>query len=152
MRCAPDPSPQTPVLLPLTAIHSARVGRSSRRLAAACVGWVRTPQLGEENAKACKDAAAGKDAALVRESEDGFLEAACTFELGHLTEVDLNTLVPKFVELDYLDKTYGRPYFVENTPELNFAHARWDFSDGGRVEVFETAGSISIYAKTIPPH
>ena len=65
----------------------------------------------------------------------------------------LNTIAPKFVKLDYLDKTYGRPYYmINNQPAVDFATARWDFSDGGQVLVTEMPGAIMIYAKTIPLH
>ena len=124
--------------------------------------WQKFAQTGGElcrasevNAQACKDAAAGETAVLVKQSEDGFAEAKFAFELGHLMQADLNTRVPKFVELDYLDKTYGQPYTKTKIPEISQADRRWDFSDGGQVSVNEMPYGegflIMITAKIIPP-
>jgi tetratricopeptide (TPR) repeat protein len=110
-------------------------------------------QVSEVTAQECKNAAAGKFASLVQFGEDA-LETSFTFELGRLTQAELNTRVPKFVELDYLDQTYGHPYIETNNSEGGDATRRWDYADGGQVLAIERPEGqgfvITISAKNIP--
>jgi len=104
----------------------------------------------ELTALECKNAASGESAILTVQDSDGFIKAGFTFRSGRLTQVDLNTRVPKFAELDYLDKTYGHPYSAANSPETGFATRRWDYADGV-VEAFEQGSLITITGKTVAP-
>ncbi len=138
---------------PHTPLFSGRtLGESWQKFAQTGSGLCRASK---DIAQACKDAAAGKDATLEQYDEDGFRKASFTFELGRLIQADLNTRAPKFVELDYLDKTYGQPYTKTNDPALG-ATRRWDYADGGQVLANEISNAqgflIMISAKTIPPH
>jgi hypothetical protein len=138
---------------PHTPLFSGRtLGESWQKFAQTGSGLCRASK---DSAQACKDAAAGKDATLVKYGEDGFLEASFTFESRRLTQADLNTRVPKFVELDYLDQTYGHPYTKTNLPEMGNANRRWDYADGGQVLANEMPNAegflIMITARTIPP-
>lgn len=106
----------------------------------------------EENAQECKNAASGESATLAQQGPDGLIEAFFSFKSGRLTQVGLNTRVPKFVELDYLDKTYGHPYSATNSPERDYASRRWDYADGGQVLATEFPGFlISITGTTVAP-
>lgn len=102
--------------------------------------------------QACKDAAAGEFATLIQIA-DGLIKTRFTFKSRRLTQAELNTRVPKFVELDYFDKTYGHPYTTTNSPEIG-ATRRWDYADGGQVLATEMPDAqgflITISAKTIP--
>jgi tetratricopeptide (TPR) repeat protein len=142
----PAANPQTPVL------NGHTLGESWQKFAQ--TGGVLC--LSEDNAQACKKAASGESAVLGKRSEDGFVEAFFAFKLGRLTQADLNTRVPKFVELNYLDQTYGHPYRGTNSPEIGAADRRWDYADGGQVSASEMPYAqdfiITISAKTIPPH
>ncbi len=113
-------------------------------------------QLSEDNAQACKDAAAGESAFLVGQSAENLAGPSFRFWSSRLMEAGLTMRVPKFVELDYLDKTYGRPYYKDDDPERGYATARWDYSDGGHIlatEMFVAPqGFIKISAKTVLPH
>ena len=63
--------------------------------------------------------------------------------------------LPKFVELDYLDKSYGQPYSENNNSADGYANRRWDYADGGQVLAMEISDAqgflITISAKSIPP-
>jgi hypothetical protein len=110
-------------------------------------------QLSEDHAHTCKDAAAGKFAILVGQSTDGLLGPTFTFRSGHLMEASLTMGVPKFVELNYLDKTYGHPYYKTNDPANGSTTRRWDYDDGGQISAMETFiapdGIVDISAKTV---
>jgi hypothetical protein len=123
--------------------------------------WQKFVQVGnklcranKDSDQACKDAAAGKDATLFQYGEDGFIQAIFTFESHRLRQAELNTRLPKFSELDYLDKTYGHPYSTTNSTDIGSASRRWDYADGGQVLAIETPDAegylIIISAKTIP--
>lgn len=139
-------NPHTPVF------NGQMLGESWKKFAQTGSGLCRTS---EDTAQACKDAAAGKDAILEQYSEDGSIKASFTFESGLLTQADLNTRMPKFVELDYLDKSYGQPYSETDNSADGYANRRWDYADGGQVSAMEESNSqgflIMISAKTIPP-
>ncbi len=114
-------------------------------------------RVSKDNTEACKNAAAGKFDCLEQVEdglEDGLIVARFTFDAGRLIQADLNTRVPKFVELDYLDKTYGHPYGPVNSPESGSTTRRWDYADGGQVSAIEIPNAlgflIMISAKTIP--
>lgn len=130
-------------------VNGQTLGESWQKFAQTGSGLCRASK---DTAQACKDAAVGKGATLAKYGEDGFLEASFTFESRRLTQADLNTRAPKFVELDYLDKTYGHPYTKSNDPA--WANRRWDYADGGQVWVVEMPNTegflISLSAKTIP--
>ena len=139
-------NPHTPVF------NGHTLGESWQKFAQTGSGLCRAST---DAAQECKNAASGEFAALEVQDGDGRTKTSFTFESRRLTQADLNTRMPKFVELDYLDKTYGQPYSKYNNSGDGSANRRWDYADGGQVLAHEMSDSqgflIMISAKTIPP-
>jgi hypothetical protein len=103
--------------------------------------------LSEANDEACKQAAAGKKALLIQRSKENHASSQFNFEAGHFVRARGFMGVPKFVELKFLEETYGKPTFEASDPEKGMAIAHWYFSDGGKVEATETthdSGRVTI--------
>ena len=139
-------NPRTP------AFNGHTLGQSWQKFAQTGSGLCRASK---DAAQECKKAASGEFAALEVQDGDGLTKTSFTFESRRLTQADLNTRVPKFVELDYLDKSYGQPYSENNNSADGYANRRWDYADGGQVLAMEISDAqgflITISAKSIPP-
>lgn len=94
-------------------------------------------RLNDANARACTQAAAGKDATLEVRSQDNVGEASVRFEGGHFVKANVLMKGPKFAELTHLEKTYGKPSRKTSNPEKGEAYSKWDFPDGGKVTANE---------------
>ena len=149
-------NPQTPLF------NGWALGESWQKFAQTEVGW-KYAYGDEETTQARKDVAAGKSRTFIQQDPD-LIKASFTFASRRLTRVILNTREPKFVELDYLDETYGHPYSTTNVPVVGGAQRRWDYADGGQVLATEVPAALSLFntgdahgfvitisAETIPP-
>ena len=94
--------------------------------------------LSEANAEACKQAAAGKKAVLIQRSKENHASTQFNFEAGRFVSATGIMEGPKFAELTFLEKTYGKPSIKNSDPEKGEAVSLWDFSDGGKVKATET--------------
>lgn len=103
--------------------------------------------LSEANAEACKQAAAGKKAVVIQRSKENHASTHFSFESGRFVSADGFMEGPKFAELTFLEKTYGKPYFKDSDPEKGSATSLWRFSDGGAVyatEITNDSGQVTI--------
>jgi hypothetical protein len=94
--------------------------------------------LSDANAEGCKQAAAGKKAVLIQRSKENHASTHFSFEAGRFVSAIGFMEGPKFAELTFLEKTYGKPSIKNNDPEKGEAVSLWDFSDGGKVKATET--------------
>lgn len=94
--------------------------------------------LSDANAEACKQAAAGKKAVLIQRSKENHASTHFSFEAGRFVSATGFMEGPKFAELTFLEKTYGKPSTKNSDPEKGEAVSLWDFSDGGKVKATET--------------
>jgi hypothetical protein len=94
--------------------------------------------LSEANAEACKQAAAGKKAVLIQRSKENHASTHFSFEAGRFVSATGFMEGPKFAELTFLEKTYGKPSIKNSDPEKGEAVSLWGFSDGGTVKATET--------------
>lgn len=93
--------------------------------------------LSEANAEACRQAAAGKKAVLSQRSKENHASIHFSFEAGRLVSATGFMEGPKFAELTFLEKTYGKPSFKTSEPERGEAVSLWNFPDGGTVKATE---------------
>ena len=98
-------------------------------------------RLGRMNAVECEQAAAGKKASLTQLSKENDGYITFNFEAGRFVRADGFMKGPKFAELTFLEKTYGKPSSKSSNPEKGIAISLWDFSDGGKVEATESTDS-----------
>jgi hypothetical protein len=106
----------------------------------------------QDSVQSCKQIASGEyDMVAQRGTDDNQPEIDYWFVLRRLTEVSVTMRVEKFVELDYLNMTYGHPYDVSS----DHTNAQWEYADGGKVTAYETPMTpgflISIQAKLVRP-
>src|ERR1041384_1848497 len=113
--------------------------------------------LSEANAEACQQAVAGKKAVLSQRSKENHASAHFSFEAGRLVNATSFMEGPKFAELTFLEKTYGKPAFKTSEPEKVDAVSVWNFPDGGTVLATETRNDsggatikVSVSAKATP--
>jgi hypothetical protein len=136
-------------MLSLASIASAQTSTTFRghTLGESWQTFIRTEgglcHLSEANAEACKQAAAGKKAVLIQRSKENHASAHFSFEAGRFVSATGFMGGPKFAELTFLEKTYGKPSIKNSDPEKGEAVSLWDFSDGGKVKATETTNDSS---------
>jgi hypothetical protein len=104
-------------------------------------------QIDQANARACVQAAAGKQAVLEQQSKENDAKISFYFEGGRFVRALALMSGPNSASLTFLDKTYGKPPSQFTDSAKGKAFATWNFADGGKVAAIETtdaAGRVTI--------